>query len=89
MAEDAEAAVGVAEAFGGLLGGQVIDEESAEGFVLAVCGTGRDEERAGEACYLLSYTVIHITTISSCSFLSRPICCGPVAWRAARRRYAQ
>src|SRR5690349_18900584 len=54
MAEDAEAAIAVAEAFGGFLGGDAIDEESAEGFVLAVRGIGRDAERAGGVCYLLS-----------------------------------
>jgi len=41
MAQDTEAAVGVAEVFGCLLRGQVIDEKSAEGFVLTVSGIGR------------------------------------------------
>ena len=54
MAQDSEAAVAVAEALGSGLGGQVIDEESAEGFVLTVSGTGRYEKRTGQYCYLIS-----------------------------------
>ena len=41
MAQDTKAAVGVTEAFGRVLCGPVIDEESAEGFVLTVSGIGR------------------------------------------------
>ena len=50
MTEDAEAAIAVSEALGGLLGGDLIDEESAQSFVLAVCGTRREEEDLGEVC---------------------------------------
>ena len=48
MDEDAEAAGGVAEACGGLGGGESLDEVGAEGLVLAVGGVGRLEKAVGE-----------------------------------------
>ena len=46
--EDAEASRGVTEAASGLGAGEAIDEEGAEGLVLAVGGVGGLEEDAGE-----------------------------------------
>ena len=46
--EDAEAPWGVPEATSGLDAGEAIDEEGAEGFVLAVGGVGGFEEEMGE-----------------------------------------
>ena len=46
--QDAEAARGIAEAAGDLGGGEALDEEGAEGLVLAVGGVGGLEEGAGE-----------------------------------------
>jgi hypothetical protein len=50
MTEDAETAVAIAEALGGLLGGEFVDEKSAQGLVLAVGGIARLEEELGEVC---------------------------------------
>ena len=50
MTEDAETTVAIAEALGSLLGGEFVDEESAQGLVLAVGGIGRVEEEPGEVC---------------------------------------
>ena len=44
--QDAEAAGRVAEASGGLLGGQALHEEGAEGLILAVGGVGGLKEVA-------------------------------------------
>jgi len=44
MAEDAEGARGVAEAASDVAGGRVLDEESTEGFILALQGELRGEE---------------------------------------------
>jgi hypothetical protein len=46
--EDAKAAGGIAEACGGLGGGEALDEVGAEGFVLAMGGGGGLEEVACE-----------------------------------------
>ena len=46
--QDTEAARGIAEAAGDLGAGEAIDEEGAEGLVLAVGGVGGLEEDAGE-----------------------------------------
>ena len=51
--QDAEAAGAVAESSGGLLGGQALDEEGAEGLVLAVRGVGGLKEPAAER-YLIA-----------------------------------
>ena len=48
MDEDSEAPWGVTEATSGLGAGEAIDEEGAEGFVLAVGGVGGLEEDPGE-----------------------------------------
>lgn len=48
MDQDAEAGRGIAETAGDLGGGEAIDEEGAEGLVLAVGGVGGLEEDAGE-----------------------------------------
>jgi hypothetical protein len=72
MAEDAEAAGGVPEASGGLSGGEVIDEESAKRFVLAVGGVLGLEENAREVGYFGLDTFKHITTISCIGPLSSP-----------------
>ena len=63
--QDAEAARGIAEAAGGLLGGESVDEEGAQGFVLAVGGVGGLEESLGGSvsflCLLLNtYPLCHI-----------------------------
>lgn len=42
--QDAKAPRRVAEAAGGLLGGELVDEEGAQGFVLAVSRVGGLEE---------------------------------------------
>ena len=42
--QDAKAPCRVAEALGGLLGGDLFDEEGAQGFVLALGGVGGPEE---------------------------------------------
>jgi hypothetical protein len=42
--QDAKAARGVAEAVGGLFGAELVDEEGAEGFLLAMGGVGGLEE---------------------------------------------
>ena len=41
MDELAEGVIGVAEAKGGILLREPIDEDGAESFVLSLCGTGR------------------------------------------------
>ena len=48
MTEDAKAAIAIAEALSDLLRRQMIDEESAQGLVLAMRGRGRLEENLGE-----------------------------------------
>src|SRR5204862_6610416 len=48
MNQDAKAPRRIAEAAGGLLGGELLDEEGAQGFVLAVCGVGWPEEDLSE-----------------------------------------
>ena len=48
VAQDAEAARGVAEAGGGLGGGDLLDEVGAQGLVLAVGRVGGLQEGAGE-----------------------------------------
>ena len=56
----AQRAGGVAEAGGGLVEGELLDTEGAEGFVLAVVGIGREEEMVGEGMNkksVLKYTI--------------------------------
>ena len=50
MGQDAETAGGIAEPVGGLLGGEVLDEERAQSLVLAVGGVGGREERRSQVC---------------------------------------
>ena len=50
--QDAEAAWGVSELFGGLGTGESLDEEGSEGLVLPVGGVGRFQEEAGFLSYL-------------------------------------
>jgi len=47
MGQNAEAARGVAETAGGLLGRELVDEVGAQGFVLAVSSVGGLEEGLG------------------------------------------
>ncbi len=50
MAKDPEGAGGIAEVAGDLLGRAAVEEESAQGFVLAVFGKARFEEEALRVC---------------------------------------
>jgi hypothetical protein len=61
VAEDTESARGIAEAASDLVGGEVISEEGAEGFVLAMEGAlGGEEEGFGLLIrYLISLTYTH------------------------------
>ena len=45
--QNAEATLRIAEAAGGLFGRELVDEEGAEGFVLAMSGVGGVEEGLG------------------------------------------
>jgi len=63
MAEDAEAAGGIAEAAGDDVGGEAIEEEGAEGFILAMGGVAWFEEELGEVHYSYSFTDTPIATI--------------------------
>jgi len=49
VAEEAETAGGVAEALGGVGGGEAFDEKRPEGFILAVEGVLGYQEDLGEA----------------------------------------
>ena len=50
VGQNAETALGVAETTGGFFGGEFIDEESAEGFVLAVGGVSGLQENFRQIC---------------------------------------
>jgi hypothetical protein len=62
MAEDAEETGGVAEAAGAVAGGFLIDEVSAEGFVLALQGElrGKEEVPVARCHYFIYGTERHI-----------------------------
>jgi hypothetical protein len=47
MNQDANTALRIAKAAGGFLGGELVDKESAQGFVLAVGGVGGLQEDLG------------------------------------------
>jgi hypothetical protein len=64
MTEHAETAGGIAEAGGGLRGGEALDEVSPQGFILAMGGIGGHEEGLGEVCYSISFILKHISTLS-------------------------
>ena len=46
--QDTETARGITEAAGSLLGGEFLDEEGAQGLILAVGGVGGREEGLGQ-----------------------------------------
>ena len=71
-AEDAEAARRIAEAGGGLGGGQAVDEVGSEGFVLALGGVSGFEEESSVGCYLILCIYGNITTISRIRETSTP-----------------
>ena len=57
--EDAEAPRGVTEAASNLDAGEAVDEEGAEGLVLAMGGVGGFEEDLGEVRYFFWFAVRH------------------------------
>jgi hypothetical protein len=65
MAKDAEGAGGVAEAAGHVSGGFLIDEVSAEGFVLALHGElrGKEEFLVARRRYLIRSVDLHISIV--------------------------
>jgi hypothetical protein len=64
VAKDAETARGVAKPGSGLVGGNLIDEKGAQGFVLAVDGTGGNEEGSRFRCYIKLFTGKYTSTMS-------------------------
>jgi hypothetical protein len=62
--QDAKTAWGIAEAAGGFLGGEFIDKEGAQGFVLAVGGVGRLEKSLGRVRYVFVFIGKHVATVS-------------------------
>jgi hypothetical protein len=65
VAEDAQGAGGVGEATSNLRARELLDEVSAEGFVLAVEGDFRDKEELGVrvSSYLITRIVDHYASI--------------------------
>ncbi len=65
MTKNAKAALRVAKALGHLLGGEVVDEVGSQGLVLTVGGVRGFEEEGSVVRYPFSWTVRHVSTVSS------------------------
>src|SRR5437773_3848042 len=59
VAQHAEGSRGVAESAGDLVGGAVLNEEGAQGFVLALVGMGGFGEESPDFCYVFRYAYTH------------------------------
>ena len=70
VTQDLERAGRVAKGTGDLGGGNVLDEVSAQGLVLALPGRRRFEEEALRLAYVKWLSVRHICTVLHCAFMS-------------------